>query len=976
MQYQSSFLPGADDLCNLWPNISESEIFIRNSVPNNDDASTNGTLRINNDTAKSGILDIVLNSTEFSNTAQWTDNNMDQNVSSLSLHSLAIDGNILKNDLTIKFCAEDTFYTLPLVAEIIVPEKGKCRRKKCLDKCSSSFGRRSSMRFKSKTDRSLNQTKELSVIDSPNDRDRELQHYVYEAPKRSKSRTIKEIALNISEIDAPKIEEIDPLESFTAVEEFQPLEISLQEKFEYFNSSGIIEVQMEIVDGHNLALNNPEIEIDSSIVEVSREEENITRPICQTQNERAEEDMELIRGRIFSTRNEVNLVVPERIKSIEGREIPLSVISEAAVVSSQMSVIENNGADTDQLRYQELLQWCCGEESVTVQDPYYPHSIILKADNLEGFQCSSDIMNLEEEKDGDDLLATMGRFYSDEEDDYVFNSNTVVAESRFSLDSCSSAETVLLAGTRTSSISTSPLPLLPCIPSPLLLDLDEIDVPVSQAPIITMQLIDLSFLGSNTIEIPIEKAMTETEYDNEQIFDPINGMVTEFEQLHDKQMMIFTLLEKSSTAHALQSSFNFIKEHQKNQLNSPPTFSSSSSGTGFVTILLSLLNNFNSCSFSCQYLSSTPPNTSCSHRLRDFTSFVTSLVTLIPFLQPAEEDIIVRSEISLFDSIEGERRKKVHFCDIDGSSVVTPSHNVSCGSVLRTTRRLHSLIGRIDNLIALIFLIDNNCENRQNEDYEFVSLLDSTIYCCEQLLLPDSAATAVSAMQQSLSLNIYPGDLKAIADIILSELLSAKKVPNTEKTDALIGSTRAVGYSRTVLRHRTGWMATSVIRCQLRRLLDPPPTMLTAKTGKIFSPSTLRTCDIYKMITMKDVPRPSISNKKTLDLDSVLTSKMTLSALVTQAMKQIYDAFITYYSYHTIPVIGSVDAYVTQLLISSLNKCVSTRIGESSSAHSLEGEGNITTFFHLDGMECSQPQVILTNIFYIEIQKIESIIIN
>ena len=243
----------------------------------------------------------------------------------------------------------DTFYTLPLEAEIIVPEKGKGRRKKYLEKCSSSFGRRSSMRFKSKTDRSLNQTKELSVIDSPNDRDRELQHYVYEAPKRSKSRTIKEIALNISEIDAPKIEEIDPLESFTAVEEFQPLEISLQEKFEYFNSSGIIEVQMEIVDGHNLALNNPEIEIDSSIVEVSREEENITRPICQTQNERTEEDMELIRGRIFSTRNEINLMVPERIKSIEGREIPLSVISEAAGISSQMSVIENNGADTDQL---------------------------------------------------------------------------------------------------------------------------------------------------------------------------------------------------------------------------------------------------------------------------------------------------------------------------------------------------------------------------------------------------------------------------------------------------------------------------------------------------------------------------------------------------------------------------------------------------------------------------------------------------
>ena len=120
------------------------------------------------------------------------------------------------------------------------------------------------------------------------------------------------------------------------------------------------------------------------------------------------------------------------------------------------------------------------------------------------------------------------------------------------MDSCSSAETVLIAGTRTSSISTSPLPLLPCIPSPLLLDLDEIDVPVSQSPIITMQLIDLSFLGSNTIEIPIEIAMTETEYDNEQIYDAIKGVVTEFEQLHDKQMMIFVHCHTQSQSAVFQ----------------------------------------------------------------------------------------------------------------------------------------------------------------------------------------------------------------------------------------------------------------------------------------------------------------------------------------------------------------------------------------------------------------------------------------
>ena len=937
---------------------TKNENFMRNSGSNNDNVFTNGTLFINDDgdVAKSGTLGVALNSTELFYTTQVTDCVMDQNISSLSLQSLTIDGNISKHDLNMIFGGEDSCNVLPLEADIIVEEKGKGRRKKHVEKCSS-FTRRSSMRFKSNLDRSLCQTSEGGLLNSPSERCLGLQHHSYEAPGESKSRMTKETARNIFESSTPAIEEFVLLESFTIAKEIQPVEFvlqSIEDQFLLHHSSEIIEAQMELIDYCSLPLNTAGTRVDSSSIKSPREDQNITYSMHQTWNERTEEDFEVISSGILSTGNEINLMLQKTIKSTEMGEMSVSVTSKAAGVSGQVSDIEINVADNDQLRYQELLQWCCGDESVAVQDPYYPHSILPKPAYQEGLQCSSDLTNLEDERCRDDLLATMGRFYSDEENDFIFNSDTIVAESRYSLDSCSSAETVLLAATRPTSLS---LPLLQSISFPFLLDLDEIDMCVSEAPIMTMELIDFSILISNIIETPCDRATTE--YDVGQLFDATKGVLTEIEHVKDKQITIYSLLERSTTTSALQNFSKFIEECHRNQSNTISTSFSSSSGIGFVIVLLSLLNNFNSCSFSRQDLSSTPPTASCSHQLRDFISFVTTLSTLIPVLQLAEEDIIARDEIPLFDSIEGEKRKKVHFCDIDGSSVETPSHNVSCGSALRTTRRLHSMIGRINDLISLIFFIDSNRENRHNEDFAFLSLLDSVIHCCEQLLLPDSATIAATAMQQSLSLNMNSGDLRVLADIILSELLSVKKVPKNESTDAL--SSKAVGCSRTVLRHRTGWMATSVIRSQLRWLLDPPPTMLTAKTGKTFSPSSLRSCDIYKMITLKEVVRPSISNKKSLDIDSFSTSKMTLSSLITQAMKQIYDAFISYYSCHIIPIIGSVDAYVTQLLISSLNKC-------QPSVHSPKGVENIALSFHLQGMECSQPQVILPDIplFHIE----------
>jgi hypothetical protein len=153
-----------------------------------------------------------------------------------------------------------------------------------------------------------------------------------------------------------------------------------------------------------------------------------------------------------------------------------------------------------------------------------------------------------------------------------------------------------------------------------------------------------------------------------------------------------------------------------------------------------------------------------------------------------------------------------------------------------------------------------------------------------------------------------------------------------------------------VLRHRAAWMATSVLRAQLRWLLDPPPHALSAQPAEpdcashgqgcvsqshgqgqsqgqgqgLGGPSrgVSRRCGLYKHVVLREAvpvpvytPPPEVTEgllaigkkggargkqrrksdvvllRRGVDHTVVMPSEMPLSSLVAVALRQVYDGF-------------------------------------------------------------------------------------
>ena len=528
---------------------------------------------------------------------------------------------------------------------------------------------------------------------------------------------------------------------------------------------------------------------------------------------------------------------------------------------------------------------------------------------------------------------------------------------------------------------------------------------------------------------------------------------------------ISILLKQSIASLPMQECHKIITGTSSNSLQCAGSSSSlsSSSGVGFVTVLLSLmyhahaLSPLSQCHDNMMDMStttSTSPTTSNSSTTSyelplspSLLKIATALSALVPSLYSSESETESESEVDMtcpqsevrligFKSTETEVglrligpkstnkkcKKNVHFCEIDGSSVTTPGYAKSHEPALRTVRRLHSLIRNMDDFICTLVSADctdcsdniDNAENtiaRNSSDNSSVrnncassvsasssSYLDTALSCCQMLSDSITANTVSLALEVTLSLQVNAGDVRAMAVMLMSELMAAQKSitqksiaqkfeaqkcvvetssgssssnitsnstnTSTSNSTGLAGvrtvSTGLAGV-RTVLRHRTGWMATSVLRAQLRWLLDPPPIMLTAKNNGAYSPSPFRSCIIHQKIALKEGKRSYNINKKSMKLDTIPIMKMPFSSLLTQALRQVYDAYVTFYSLELIPIDGSVDLYVTQLLIGAVTTntvsvntttTVSDSVGEVSDCSIVAQRNN-----HLEGLESTQPQV-------------------
>jgi hypothetical protein len=299
------------------------------------------------------------------------------------------------------------------------------------------------------------------------------------------------------------------------------------------------------------------------------------------------------------------------------------------------------------------------------------------------------------------------------------------------------------------------------------------------------------------------------------------------------------------------------------------------------------------------------------NRVRSFPSFLPlALTSLLPFLDvtPLERYFDEGNVPMVVNDVSTEiGKKRVHFCDFDGSSVNTPGKDCLSDVTLNTARRLNLLIGSIDNLIARILHYDSTTKSK-------IPLLDSMICFCQLLTETSSALVVSRAVYECLSLTIISGGMIAFANILASELSAAK-------------SQRNAGI-RTVLRHRIAWMITSILRAQLRWLLDSPHTSLSVPSASGYPTSRYRRSDIHKMVTLREPPPPiTAGNKKgrksdvvLMDHTFILPSEMSISVLLTHSLRQIYDAFISAVagSSSAESTVPSIETLVTQFLTATV----------------------------------------------------------
>ena len=366
----------------------------------------------------------------------------------------------------------------------------------------------------------------------------------------------------------------------------------------------------------------------------------------------------------------------------------------------------------------------------------------------------------------------------------------------------------------------------------------------------------------------------------------------------------------------------------------------SNPGFGFIVALVSLMYN-------CPIWHPPDTITECSATVsRTHTpallTTAAALTALTSHMTISKDEMADRYHCVLSPKRHIKSERKVHFCDIDGSSVSTPSPITSHRPIFSASKRLHSLIKGIDHLTAVLLHIDNSdgCTDRATSNCYFDSILSS----CELLTKATTAAYISRAMLDQLLIDSKPLEIVAIANLLATELNYVRKL--NEQKVSLNASSYLIP---SILRHRAAWMATSALRSQLRWLLDPPPQALTAGSGNLYAVPSSPWCTLYKVVTVDDSLQAPSNRRKSIKLDNVLTLKMTLSSLVTQALRQIYDAFIAAADSFLSVGHGTVDNVVTEFLMAAVTV---------SEDHGSNESNDVTISLALfDGLSESQPQV-------------------
>jgi hypothetical protein len=349
-----------------------------------------------------------------------------------------------------------------------------------------------------------------------------------------------------------------------------------------------------------------------------------------------------------------------------------------------------------------------------------------------------------------------------------------------------------------------------------------------------------------------------------------------------------------------------------------------STGVAFVTILYSFISASASASLIPLH-----------------SSLVVSLAAIIEhFSCPIEDSSCVEIK-----ALNGKR--SVSFCDVDGSCVTPPGKDCYHLPTLQTMKRLQGLIGGIEDILDNV-QISHIMSADPGSDHT-LTMMDVLLQCCVQLTDSASSSAASRALRESASLSVPPGVIAALAGLIGSEVRAA-----------MIVNYSSLSGARTVLRHRTAWMATSVLRSQLRWLLDSPPAYVSVPSVCASNPLNAPGRSLlHKLVCLCEsgdaLSASGASKKKRRKSDNTVIDhtilhpvEMTLSSLLAHALRQIYDA-----------VIIAVDSGPSELLgTGSINASATEFLTVAVTSEEVNQVNTI-----LEGMVHTHPQVFIERTF-------------
>jgi hypothetical protein len=236
-------------------------------------------------------------------------------------------------------------------------------------------------------------------------------------------------------------------------------------------------------------------------------------------------------------------------------------------------------------------------------------------------------------------------------------------------------------------------------------------------------------------------------------------------------------------------------------------------------------------------------------------------------------------------------KKGIRFCMVDGSSVYPPNDREenSWMPALHSSRRLHKLIALVDDMIG------DHHDDEAGVDADNLNALRAIARGAKALSNATAASDASKALQDHLSIQCNAEEILVSAKIVRHEFELAASTPRLQIRRRPC----------TALRFRAAWVATAVLRAQLRWLFDcPPPSISVPAVAGEIAYSGCRS-KLHTLISLRARPvvvpsylSPSKSSKKRKKSDAanmvdhtiVIPSEMPISTLVTLAMKQIFHA--------------------------------------------------------------------------------------